>query len=240
MRVLIFGNGRVGQSLAAYARHLGHGAQLVGRRDDPAAVSDAIRAADMIAVAIPDDRIASWLGEWRATIGDRPAIHFSGALTIPGMHGYHPLYSFPQTPLSPQVMAKIWIAREAAAPPFAAVLPGAANPEFEVRIEDRAFYHALAVLSGNFAAHLWNETAKAFAARFDAPPAEAMGFYLAGVAERFREHPFDSLTGPVARKDEKTVRANLEALAQEPKLWGLYVAFLKSAWPGLIKETDGR
>ncbi len=234
MRLIIFGAGRVGASLAPYARSLGADVAVIDRlraQTNRAGVARLLANADVVAAAIPDDRLASWFDEWRREIGAARAIHFSGALTIGGMLGYHPLYSFPKTPLDSATMAGIAIAREEGAPPFGAILPGAANPEFELKAEDRAFYHAVAVLSGNFAAHLWNESARAFAARFAIPPETVMGFYLAGVVERFRESPFDSLTGPIARRDARTVAANLVALAGEPRLAGLYRAFLASAWP---------
>jgi predicted short-subunit dehydrogenase-like oxidoreductase (DUF2520 family) len=128
-------------------------------------------------------------------------------------------------------MSRILVARDAGAPAFSSLFPGAANPEIEIPREDRAFYHALAVLSGNFAAHLWNETAKAFAERFAAPPEVAMGFYLSGVIDRFCEDPFDSLTGPVGRRDAQTIAANLAALEAAPRLKALYKAFIESAAP---------
>lgn len=239
MRLVIFGTGRAGTSIAHYARHIGLSVDVIDRRtatENRQSVRALIAKADVVAAAIPDDLLAGWFAEWRPDIGDRPAIHFSGARVIEGMRGYHPLYSFPKTPLSPAVMAGIAIAREAGAPPFSAIFKGATNPEFEIKAENRAYYHALAVLSGNFAAHLWNETAKAMAARLRIAPEAAMGAYFAGLVDRFRESPFDSLTGPVARKDAATVLANLAALEAEPALLALYDAFLKSAWPGF--ETD--
>ena len=235
MRMLIFGAGRVGASLARYASHLGHEVFLVRRetaRSDRAGVRALLGKADLIAAAVPDGAIAGWREEWAGEIGERVAIHFSGALAITGMRSYHPLYSFPTEPLSPATMSRVAIAREEGAPPFSSTLPGAANPEFVVRAADRPYYHALAVLSGNFAAHVWNETAKGFAARFGLPAEEILGSYLAGVVDRFRESPFDSLTGPIARRDAQTVDANLAALARDPRLKALYQAFLDSAWPG--------
>jgi predicted short-subunit dehydrogenase-like oxidoreductase (DUF2520 family) len=234
MRILIFGAGRVGRSMAAYAAHLGHEVDLVGRAacaNDLPAIRAKVAAAGLIAAAIPDAELAQWGAEWRAWIGPGRAIHFSGAQRIDGLLSYHPLYSFPLEPLAPQKTAAIAIAREAGAPRFAEVLPGAANPEFEIAPKDRAFYHALAVLSGNFAAHLFNETARAFAQRLRLEPRDILGHYLDSVVERFRESPYDSLTGPVVRRDEATVAANLASLAGEPRLSALYKAFLASAWP---------
>lgn len=230
VRLTIFGPGRVGRSLARYAESLGAEVMLFGRADE-AAARTAVEAADVIAAAIPDDRLAAWLKQWRAAIGERPTIHFSGARLIPGMRGYHPLYSFPREPIEPWTMARVAIAREEGAPAFAALFPGATNPEFELKAADRAYYHALAVLSGNFAAHLWNEAAKALADRFGLDPAAIMGGYLEGVVERFRENPVDSMTGPVARKDAETVAANLAAIKDDPRLRALYEAFISSAWP---------
>jgi predicted short-subunit dehydrogenase-like oxidoreductase (DUF2520 family) len=100
-----------------------------------------------------------------------------------------------------------------------------------LRNEDRAFYHALAVVSGNFAAHLWNEAAAAFAARITPNAGDILSDYFGSVVARFRESPTASLTGPVARRDGATVKANLDALAAEPRLQSLYRAFLDSAWP---------
>jgi hypothetical protein len=241
MQALIFGPGRVGGAMAQYMRYLGHEADLVSRLDaggDRVALERRIAAADWVGAAIPDGEIADWFDQWRGAIGERPAIHFSGALSIDGMRGYHPLYSFPKRPLAPATLEKVAIAREAGSPPFASLAPGAPNPELEISACDRAFYHALAVLSGNFAAHLWNETARAFAGRFDAAPAGIYAGYLAGVVDRFAESPFDSLTGPLARRDRASIEANLAALDTEPRLAALYRAFLSSAWPDYDKTRD--
>ena len=228
MRIVIFGPGRVGKSFAAFARSLGAQTTLVSRNDRADAP---VAQADLVAAAIPDDALTGWFDQWRPALQGRRAIHFSGARVIPGLAGYHPLYSFPNAPLDPAEFGRIAIAREPDAAPFAAILPGATNPEFVVRDEDRAFYHALAVVSGNFAAHLWNETAAAFAARLGPGATEVMTAYFGSVVDRFRENPLASLTGPVARRDAATVRANLGALSGAPRLEALYRAFLASAWP---------
>lgn len=229
MRIVIFGPGRVGRSVAAFSASLGHDVTLLSRADADRAD---VAGADIIAAAIPDDALAGWHAEWRGRLQGIRAFHFSGARVIEGLPGYHPLYSFPTAPLDPAEFRKIAIAREPGAAPFAAIIPGADNPEFAVAAEDRAFYHALAVVSGNFAAHLWNETAAAFADRLGPGGGEILSAYFASVVDRFRESPASSLTGPVARRDAETVTANLKALETAPRLRALYQAFLDSAWPG--------
>jgi predicted short-subunit dehydrogenase-like oxidoreductase (DUF2520 family) len=234
MRVLIFGSGRVGASFAAYLAHLGHEISVISRSDiaaDRARVALCVRNADLVAAAIPDDLLSAWAGEWRAELSGKKAIHFSGAVLIDGINSYHPLFSFPTSPLPPAVMSRISIAREKGAPAFGDLFPGAPNPEIEISAADRPYYHALAVLSGNFAAFLWNETAKGFADRFGLPPETILAPYLEGVVDRFRETPLTSMTGPVKRQDRRTVEANLAALERDPGLKRLYLAFLESAWP---------
>lgn len=242
MRVLIFGNGRVGASFARYAAHLGHEASVVTQtmiRHDRDLVAAMVQSADLVAAAIPDDSLAGWRKNWDAELaGKAPPIHFSGALMIAGMRGYHPLYSFPKAPLPPETMGRIVVAREEGAALFSSILPGARNPEFAVRAEDRPYYHALAVLSGNFAAHLWNLTAAGFSARFGFSPEKILGSYLEGVVERFREAPLGSMTGPVARRDCVTVKANLAALDRDPRLKQLYIDFLASAWPDWTEDGE--
>lgn len=240
-RFAIFGTGRVGRNMAAYLRSLGHETTAITRSDatgDPARARVLASEADVVAVAIPDDKLAAWARDWRGAFEGKPVIHFSGAILVDGMMSYHPLYSFPRGELSPATMRMIALARQEGSPSFADLAPGAPNPEFVVADADRAYYHALAVLSGNFAAFLWNETARGFAGRLAIEPETMLASYLSGVVERFRESPFDSLTGPVARRDQATVEANLKALQGEPKLASLYRSFLEAAWPAFERKDS--
>lgn len=234
IRIAVFGRGRVGSTFAAYAAALGHEVETIAKPAALARTADArgiVQRADLVAAAIPDDALDQWRTDWAGDTGERRAIHFSGARVVKGMTGYHPLYSFPRAALEPVAMGSIAIAREEGAPPFADMVPGATNPEFVIKAADRALYHALAVVSGNFAAHLWNATAEAFARRFHIAPETVLSPYFASLVDRFAEAPLDSLTGPVARRDARTVELNLDALREDPQLQSLYRAFLASAWP---------
>lgn len=235
LRYVIFGPGRVGRSMSAYLAALGHETQLLSRKHAEQAGDKCrmlIASADIVAAAIPDSALAGWAETWREAIAGKLAVHFSGALLVDGLWSYHPLYSFPREALPLETMRAVAFARQAGAPPLADAMPGANNAEFIVQDADRAYYHALAVLSGNFAAHLWNEAAKGFSGRLKVAPEMVLASYLGGLVERFRESPFDSMTGPVARRDRASVDANLKALESEPKLRALYEAFVISAWPG--------
>ena len=169
--------------------------------------------------------------DWANDLAGKTVIHFSGATRVEGVAAFHPLYSFPPHAVESATLENVAFACPKGGPAFEDVFPGAPNPHFEIADEDRARYHALAVLSGNFAAYLWNETAQEIASLSGLPPEDIMAGYLRSVIDRFVEAPEGSLTGPVARKDEETVATNLEALGYNPKLKELYQAFLNAAWP---------
>ncbi len=237
---VIFGNGRVGVNMASYLEHLGHGVSLLSREqanDNQADCEMLVKNADIIAAALPDGKLSTWWDKWRPVIGDKTTIHFSGAVTIAGMYGFHPLYSFSKSVLPIETMREIAFACPTGGPSFGDVFPFAQNPNFEIADCDRARYHALAVLSGNLVGYIWNETAKEFAALSSLPPEQLMGHYLTSIVERFVENPSASITGPIARHDDVTVNENLSGLADNAKLRGLYEAFLIAAWPE-FKATD--
>ena len=234
MRYTLFGTGRAGSNIAAWLSGLGHQVETISHeqaRLDSAGCDAHIRNADIVAAAIPDDALPGWYDRWAERLGDRTAIHFSGASVITGMAGFHPLYSFPRHIVSADDLARIAFACPVEGPDFQSIFPGAPNPTFMIHAKDRAQYHALAVLSGNFAAHLWNETASVLSGQYDLSPEDILGPYLKSIVDRFQESPLDSLTGPVARRDSTTIEANLEALSDNPALTALYRAFLASAWP---------
>ncbi len=239
MRYVIFGNGRVGANMAAYLRRLGHSVDIVTRNDAETHRDHCLRVvqtADIVAAAIPDGKLPAWREAWRDLLAEKTAIHFSGAAAVEGMYGYHPLYSFPATLVDAAAMEKIAFACPAAGPSFQDVFPGASNPSFVIADADRAFYHALAVLSGNLPAFTWNQTAPSFEQLSERAARDIMGVYLQSLVDRFLESPADSLTGPVARRDETTVAANLEALEKAPALRRLYEAFLDAAWPDFQRQ----
>ena len=238
---VIFGCGRVGTNLASYLEHLGHDVALVSRRkaeNETSACAALIETADIVAAAIPDDKLEDWRDEWFGVVGARPAIHFSGAVSVDAMYGFHPLYSFSRSTMDVEKMRRIAFACPLNGPSFETVFPKAPNPHFKIADEDRARYHALAVLSGNLVSYIWNETANEFAAYSNMKPEEILGGYLESIVDRFIESPTDSLTGPVARRDKITASKNLASLQDNAKLQGLYQAFLNAAWPSFRQSGE--
>ena len=253
MRYVIFGPGRVGANMDYYLRTLGHDVRLISRRAAEKEKDNCLRVierSDVVAAALPDDSLQSWRAEWSEAIGDRPMVHFSGATQVHGMWSYHPLYSFPDKVLDIETLKSIAFACVPGEAQFGDVFPGMENRVFSVSHEDRAYYHALAVLSGNLTAFIWNETAKAFRERFSADggaePSLVLKAYFESIVARFAEAPEGSMTGPLARRDRSSVEANLAALdsararlADErpgrADLSPLYRAYLAAAWPDFSK-----
>ncbi|MEM1395974.1 MAG: DUF2520 domain-containing protein, partial [Pseudomonadota bacterium] len=193
MQHLLFGHGRVGKSVAAYARSKGVDVKVVSRQEADSLFGDAVErevlTTDIVLIATPDDTIAPIVRRLEGVFDKapesldtgpkRPAIiHFSGAMVVEGAASLHPLYSFPPSGLDPQEMERIPFAIEPGGPTPSDVFPDAGNAFFEVPRETRAAYHSMAVLVANFAAHIWNDTAATFAKTFPDAPDDALAMLV--------------------------------------------------------------
>ncbi len=159
-------------------------------------------------------------------------VHFSGALYDPRLFGAHPLMTFPQAMLPDEVYPKIHFAIDFAhvesahnSTPleFSKLLPGFRNSWFEIKPEQKAYYHALCVAAGNLPQFLWALTEREFQ-KLNVPVG-AQSIYIHQVAENFTKLGAAGITGPIIRKDQKTIQAHLDALAREQsKIFEIYQA----------------
>ena len=154
---------------------------------------------------------------------EKTLVHCAGAVSFPGIGGAHPLmtfsgnlYGLAQYRQLPFIVERGY--------PFDELLPGLPNPHFEIAPEDKARYHALCVMAGNFAQLLW----QAVAGRFDDMdlPAAALAPYLHQVTENFIAARGSALTGPLSRGDSVTIERDLGALSGDG-LQNLFRAFLE-------------
>jgi len=93
-----------------------------------------------------------------------------------------------------------------------------------IDVEDRARYHAMCVMAGNFSQLMWKGISDRFEQQFDLP-ATAMRPYLNQVTENFIRSPESALTGPLTRNDRQTIDRNFNSLNGDP-LQDLYTAFV--------------
>jgi len=241
MNYLIIGPGRVGKNMANYLEALGHCVTLVGRAvngEQKILRKIQIQEADIVALTIPDSELQRWRDEWLGNIASNLVIHFSGSLVIENLFGFHPLYSFPNSILGIAEMKTIAFACPKKGPQFTDVFPGATNKHFTVHDKDRAHYHALAVLCGNFVSYIWNQSAAEYNRYTDNQPSDIMEPYLQSIMTRFLENPENSLTGPLARQDQASIEANLHGLKHNPILLEFYKNFLDAAWPDYPEKKE--
>ena len=153
---------------------------------------------------------------------EKTLVHCSGAQSIPGVAGAHPLMTFGHELYGLEQYQQV---------PFVVdqghelrhLLPGLCNPYFPIRPEDKARYHALCVMAGNFSQILWQAASERFSA-LGLPP-ETLHPYLQQVVRNFIANPYGALTGPLSRGDQHTIHRNLRSLDRDP-LQDVYQAFV--------------
>jgi hypothetical protein len=182
---------------------------------------------NIILVLISDGAIEDFITNNRKKFPNaRHFVHFSGSLHAANAVGMHPLMTFNDQPdsYSLETYKNIVFVGEKGNPAFSDIFPDLANRYIEIEAEKKPLYHALCVISGNFTSILWQEVFKEFE-ELQLPP-EILQPYMNQVFANLANSPFNSLTGPLDRKDKKTIKNNLAALDGMP-LKNIYRAFLK-------------
>ena len=181
-----------------------------------------VGTAERVLLLISDSAIATLLKQY-PFLHEKQLVHCSGALSFPGVVGAHPLMTFTDhlyeidTYLSVPFMLEVGHS-------FDEILPGLPNSHFAIKPEDKARYHAMCVLAGNFSQVLWEGIADRFEQQLGLP-AKTLHPYLRQIAGNFIQAPESALTGPLTRNDQQTMERNLDALDGDP-LQDLYRAFV--------------
>jgi predicted short-subunit dehydrogenase-like oxidoreductase (DUF2520 family) len=215
-RVQVVGRGRVGQAVAARLQARGALAD-----DSP----------DCVILSVPDRAIASVA----ATIRPGPWVcHVSGATPLANLAPHerrfslHPLQTFTRARGAEQLDGA-WAAvtgETADACEAARVLAALLGLRpFDLLDDQRAIYHAGAVMASNYLVTLYRAAARALAEA--GVPARA----LVPLMKRTIENGFE-LTGPLERGDTSTVDAHLAALGRDlPDLERMYRALAEVTRP---------
>jgi len=209
----LVGRGRV-------ARHLAHWFALESiphqkwHRGSPESLESTLKACKTILLAVNDDAIEA-VAAAHPVLEQKRTIHLSGSRTIPGIPGLHPLMTFGPELYDIDIYRSIPFVGEAGGPAFSDVFPTLPNPAYELNPGNKALYHALCVMSGNFTTLLWARAFKGFEDDLGLPR-EILLPYLARTAANLKLHPDGVLTGPLSRGDVRTVEANLNALGTDP------------------------
>ncbi|MGH8250246.1 MAG: DUF2520 domain-containing protein [Steroidobacteraceae bacterium] len=234
------GDGRLSRHWRHYFTSLGIPWKLWSRRlaraNGVAGTNAAVALAEcpVVLLAVADDAIAPVLARLRAEgLDDRTFVHFCGGRSIAGAFGAHPLMSFGSTLYDAAFYRDIPVfVDDGPDHPdpvayFQGLFPRLPNPCFKLRIEDKAYYHAICALAGGFTAVLWREFFETMEKRFDAPRA-ALAAYPRRIVENVIASADSALTGPVARGDTAMIRSHLAAL-DGSALAEVYQAFIAAA-----------
>lgn len=233
-KYLLIGAGRTARHFAHYFQLLGLPFDCWTRQEDLSRLQDLLQKSSHVLLLISDSAIEKFYQEHLKASG-KTIVHFSGSLEVPGVISTHPLMTFAQELYSFEEYQKIpFVLTEQTE--FSKILPGVPNPAFRIKPEDKAYYHALCVLSGNFTTLLWQKMNLGLK-EIGLPE----GIYLPYMKQIFKnleQNPSGALTGPLARKDLKTVLANDRSLRGDP-VQNIYRAFVKTYYPEASDQLEG-
>jgi predicted short-subunit dehydrogenase-like oxidoreductase (DUF2520 family) len=207
-------------------------------------------AADVLVLAVPDDAIAPVASRLSQTVACRFAFHLSGALTAAalapfrarraGLGSMHPLRAFTGSQEEGWRGAFVAVEGEDAASDVAGRICRAvgARPR-AVTSSGKPLYHAAATLAAggsgaliSMAARLWSE-----AGLSEDEGRVELADLAATAIEAVRRVPFgEALTGPLARRDLRTVALHVRLLAGQPDLFRLYSLLARET----LRRTSGR
>lgn len=211
---LLIGSGRVARHMQCYLDLLRLPFQSWSRQSN--AIQELILFSEncsSILLLINDKAIAAFIEQFSFLKG-RTLIHFSGSLSLPGVHSAHPLMSFAPGLYDLETYQKIPFILDQDSPDLSVLLPGLSNIFYRIPQKLRPYYHALCVLSGNFTALLWQKFFKELEGSLQIPREIAYP-YLQQVVLNLTKDAKQALTGPLVRGDQATIAANLQALAQD-------------------------
>ncbi len=234
IQYLLVGSGRLSRHLQNYFQLL-QIPVLTWNRNQPKEILAALaEQATHVLLAISDQAIESFVLENETLFTGKKLVHFSGCLEISNTISAHPLMTFTNNLYQLSEYQKIPFILTCDLP-FAEILPGLSNPHFKINSSEKPYYHALCVASGNFTSILWQKMNSGF--KDLGLPAEAFAPYLNRICQNILQNPDGALTGPIARKDLKTVVANHNAFAEDP-FQKIFRAFVDVHYPEALRELD--
>lgn len=213
---LVIGKGRVATHFCHYLRLLGLSFYQWSKKQSVNDLRKASQFSTHVLLLISDDQIESFVQN-HSFFSQRVCVHFSGALLTERAYSAHPLMTFGEDLLSPELYTQIPFVVVENQPSFEKLLPGFPNPAYVIRAKDKKLYHALCVMAGNFSFLLWQKLFKEFEKQLGLP-ADIAFPYMRQITQNLIQGPVSkkSFTGPLARADWVTVQENLDSLSKDP------------------------
>lgn len=236
-RARVIGRGRAGGALALGLSRVGWETSLAsGRGEDHARAGDGV---DLVVLAVPDTAVRS-VAEGIEPTG-AVVCHLAGSLGLevlgshPRAAALHPLVSLPDAEIGAERLVGAWFA-VAGDDAVAAVVSALDGRSFVIADQDRATYHAAAVIASNHLVALMGQVERVSAGV--GVPRTAMIDLARGSLDNVATiGATAALTGPVARGDEATIERHRAALPGDER--ALYDALVDAA-RRLVEERDAR
>ena len=230
----IVGGGRLARHFSEYFRLLeiphncwarDHGSPIntFNLPDAEQRLKETVSNADRVILLVSDTSITAMLKQY-PFLHAKKLIHCRGSMSVPGVAGAHPLMTFTDSLYELDSYQKVPFVVEAGQR-FTQLFPGLPNPHLVISAQDKARYHAMCVMAGNFSQLMWKGISDRFEQQFELP-AKTLHPYLKQIAENFTQAPESALTGPLTRNDGQTITQNLNSLDGDP-LQDLYAAFVR-------------
>lgn len=218
----IVGDGKVARHMMHYFNLLGINFNQWQHKQSTKQLQRTVAQSDVVLILISDDAIAAFIHE-NSFLQDKTLVHFSGTLVLDYAFGCHPLMTFGTDLYDLPTYQNIpFVCDEGIA--FTELFPKLQNQSFNIPASQKAYYHALCVMAGNFTQTLMRETSKQLNENLGLPD-DILFPYLLQNTRNFINNPQQSATGPIQRGDFTTVKKHLQALAGNT-LKNIYQSFV--------------
>lgn len=225
----------LGLSLAHWSRNQENNNQISSSKQCYERLKTLSGQSDIILLAISDSSIEPFVKQ-NSFLKNKTLVHFSGCLTIDGILGVHPLMTFSEKLYDADFYKSISFITDESSEKFQTIFNGLPNPVFQVSKQEKAFYHSLCVMSGNFTVLLWNKLFSELNNKFQVPKEAALPYFEA-IQRNILENHEKALTGPLARGDQQTITKNLAALENDP-FEAVYKGFVETYEKITSSPTD--
>ncbi len=220
----IIGRGRMATHVAHYLE-LESIPTLTWHRDMRQSPEEILKCCDPILILISDDAIEPFV-EAHSFLYRHRSVHFSGSKVIAGVPSLHPLMTFGPELYHLEIYRAVPFIVETDGSCFKDVFPSLKNPSYHLDKKLKPLYHALCVMTGNFTVLLWTSALETFEGTLGLPGSVLLP-YLEQTCGNIKTQGAKALTGPLSRRDWKTVAENIRALHGDP-FEGVYRAFAEA------------
>ena len=211
---LLIGDGKVAHHFQHYMNMLSITFSTWNRLESLEKLQELLTHTTHILLLISDTAIEQFI-EQHLHLTNALCIHFSGSLVCDRAFGAHPLMTFSNNLYTLEKYQSIPFILDHNALEFNALLPGFPNKSVRLNTKQKAKYHALCVLSGNFTCLLWQKLFTTFENEFSLPQSIAHP-YLQQQLQNLLLDQKSALSGPLVRKDSHTIATNISALQDDP------------------------